>query len=98
MTPVIWGFQDTVKDQFNYSDHPSEIRTGPKPDQRKTHENNTSSRQNSHEKSRGFLATSQYLIDKFMERLPPKDRMMDFGDRCETKYPHCQLLRFNSLK
>lgn len=87
MSPIIWGFQDTVKDQFNYTNHQPDIKTA-----RKTE--NTTNGQQEKDEPRGFLVTSQHLWDKFVGHLPEKNRILDFGERCETKYPHCQLLKF----
>lgn len=89
MTPVIHGLQDTVKDQMG--------EYGP---QNENILRNFASKHGNRNKkeSRGFLATSQFLFDIFMDHLPPKEKMLDFGDLCETKFPQCQLLKFNSLK
>ncbi|CAL8111692.1 unnamed protein product [Orchesella dallaii] len=91
MTPVIHGFQDTVTEELKLPglNKGPGLRTASKPITNSTLNEDAS-------EPRGFLAISQFVIDKFLGRLPPKDRMLDFGDRCEKKFPQCQLLTFST--
>lgn len=104
MTPVIWGLQDTVKEQmvdFGFEEEPK-LRTAPTtPSTTSTTSqapDGKSYDDDDDEPNNSILATSQHLINKFLDHLPPTDRMVDFGDRCETKFPNCQLLKFDAVK